>query len=61
MTEDIDGYADLIVNEETDETICYLANKEAVCEAFDIVPGESFMSGLMNVGTYSDAELAELN
>ncbi len=60
MTEDIDGFADMVINEETDEVVCYLENKEAVCDQFNIVPGQSFLSGLTNVGTYSSSELDDL-
>ncbi|MDE3023161.1 MAG: hypothetical protein KGI54_15145 [Pseudomonadota bacterium] len=60
LTENIDGYADAIVNEETGETVIFLANKDAVLEKFGIKEGESFLSGIMNVGTYTQEEIAEL-
>ncbi|WP_262965884.1 hypothetical protein [Methylobacter psychrophilus] len=57
MTDNYDGHADVIINEETNEVVCYLADKDAACSKYKINVGESFFSGFTYVGTYTKKEL----
>jgi len=60
ITENFDGSGDNVINETTGEIVCCLVNKAYVCDKFDLQPGESFMAHLMNIGTYSQDELNNL-
>jgi hypothetical protein len=60
LTQNFDGNCWAVVNEQTSEAICYLADLDYIAEKYKIEPGEAFYIGPQRVDTYSAEEIAKL-
>ena len=61
LTSDVSGHCDVLYR--NGKATCYVANYDAIAkiaEASSFEAGDSFITGMCCVGTYSDAELENL-